>query len=146
VRLESFQSHRMSQSFTVRYNAWHGAFVFDRHVYNSTGDPVGTKLYVGNLPFSATENDIASLFEKAGKVASVRAVMDRETGRFKGFCFVEMESKEDADKAIEMFNGSELNNRPMVVNPARPPEPRNNNRGGFGGGNNRNNDRRPTRY
>lgn len=109
---------------------------------------MGTKLYVGNLPFSATENDIASLFEKAGKVASVRAVMDRETGRFKGFCFVEMETKEDADKAIEMFNGSELNNRPMVVNPARPPEPRN--RGGANGGGyrDRNNDRqgRPPRY
>lgn len=111
----------------------------------TSGDAVGTKLYVGNLPFSATENDIASLFEKAGKVESVRAVMDRETGRFKGFCFVEMQTKEDADKAIEMFNGSELNNRPMVVNPARPPEPRNH-RGGFNGGQRGDRQGRPTRY
>ena len=104
---------------------------------NSTGDPVGIKLYVGNLPFSVTENEIANLFVTAGKVDSVRAVMDRETGRFKGFCFVEMGTQQDADKAIEMFNGSELNNRPMVVNPARPPEQRSNSRGGYNGGGNR---------
>ncbi|BBH53403.1 RNA recognition motif domain-containing protein [Fluviispira sanaruensis] len=107
--------------------------MLDRHLFNSTGDPVGTKLYVGNLPFSVSENDVASLFEKAGNVASVRAVMDRETGRFKGFCFVEMGTEAEAQQAISMFNGSELNGRPMIVNEARPPEPRNN-RGGFGGG------------
>jgi RNA recognition motif-containing protein len=141
--MNDFRATECLKVYNVRYNAWHGAFVFDRHVYNSTGDPV--KLYVGNLPFSATENDIASLFEKAGKVVSVRAVMDRETGRFKGFCFVEMESKEAADEAIKMFNGSELNNRPMVVNPARPPEPRNT-RGGFGGGHRGERQGRPPRY
>jgi cold-inducible RNA-binding protein len=106
---------------------------------------VGTKLYVGNLPFSATESDITNLFGKAGTVASCRAVMDRETGRFKGFCFVEMSSSEEAQKAISMFNGTELNNRPMIVNEARPPEPRRD-RGGYKDGGRSDRGGRPPRY
>lgn len=112
--------------------AW--GFSVYRHWYNSTGDPVGTKLYVGNLPFSVSENDVASLFEKAGNVSSVRAVMDHDTGRFKGFCFVEMGTEAEAQQAISMFNGSDLNGRPMIVNEARPREPRHGGRGGFNGG------------
>ena len=77
------------------------------------------KVYVGNLPFRTTEEDLASLFSQIGAVESVSIIVDRETGRSKGFGFVAM-SAEDADKAIEQFNGYELSGRPLTVNEARP--------------------------
>lgn len=89
-----------------------------------------TKIYVGNLPYNVGEEDLRSLFAQAGGVASVALIKDRETGRSKGFAFVEMSSKEDAEKAISMFNGYQLNDRPLTVNIARPREE---SRGGFGG-------------
>ncbi len=79
-----------------------------------------TKLYVGNLPYTATETELTTLFSKAGTVKSVTLITDRETGRSKGFGFVEMENDADAQKAISMLNGTELGNRSLTVNIARP--------------------------
>jgi RNA recognition motif-containing protein len=88
------------------------------------------KLYVGNLPFSATEQDLEDLFGQAGRVFSASIITDRETGRSRGFGFVEMETQEAADAAISQFNGYQFDGRAVVVNEARPKE----SRGGFGGG------------
>src|SRR5215212_7209100 len=93
------------------------------------------KIYVGNLSYQTTENDLTSLFEQAGQVDSVSIITDRDTGRSKGFGFVEM-GNEDADKAIAQFNGTEVNGRALTVNEARPREERSGGggRGGYGGG------------
>lgn len=82
------------------------------------------KLYVGNLPYSTSEDDLRALFSRAGAVASVAIIKDRETGRSKGFAFVEMGNQSDGEKAIQMFNGYTLNNRQLTVNQARPREER----------------------
>ncbi len=96
------------------------------------------KLYVGNLSFQTTNEDLQQLFAQAGTVESVNVIEDRETGRSRGFGFVEMASNEDGQKAIEQFNGKEFNGRNLNVNEARPREERGNRgggggRGGFGG-------------
>ena len=93
---------------------------------------MGNKLYVGNLPYSATNESLAETFAAFGSVTSARIAMDRDTGRSKGFGFVEMSSDEEAEACIEKLNGSDLGGRTIVVNEARPPQPREN-RGGFGG-------------
>ena len=80
------------------------------------------KLYVGNLSFSTTEQDLRTLFSQAGSVKSVDLIMDHQTGRSKGFAFVTMNSQEEAEKAIQMFNGKELNTRTLKVNIAQPKE------------------------
>ena len=77
------------------------------------------KLYVGNLSFQTTEGDLDNLFAQAGEVESVRIITDRDTGRSRGFGFVEM-SEENAEKAISQFNGTELDGRALTVNEARP--------------------------
>ena len=87
------------------------------------------KIYVGNLSYQTTENDISNLFGQVGEVESANIITDRDTGRSKGFGFVEM-GNEDADKAIAQFNGTELNGRSITVNEARPREDRGGNRGG----------------
>ncbi len=92
---------------------------------------MGKKLYVGNLPFSATESAVSDLFSQIGGVDSVRLITDRDSGRSKGFGFVEMASDEDAEKAISELNGKEFEGRALTVNEARPQEPRS---GGGGGG------------
>lgn len=93
------------------------------------------KLYVGNLPFSAEEQQLTELFGADGRqVASVRILSDRETGRSRGFGFVEMATPEDAQKAIEALNGHEFMGRPLTVNEAREQAPRSGGGGGFGGG------------
>jgi len=89
------------------------------------------KLYVGNLPFSATEEELRTLFEQAGQVATVDVIKDRDTGRSKGFAFVAMGSQSEAEKAISMFNGYHMENREIKVNLARPREE--SGRGGYGG-------------
>jgi len=91
------------------------------------------KLYVGNLSFQTSSDDLNQLFAQAGTVESAAVVEDRETGRSRGFGFVEMSSKEEAAKAIEQFNGKEVNGRNLNVNEAKPREDRGN-RGGGGGG------------
>jgi len=91
------------------------------------------RIYVGNLSYQTTENDLSTLFEQVGQVESVNIITDRDTGRSKGFAFVEM-SSEDADKAIAQFNGTELDGRALTINEARPREERSGGRGGYGGG------------
>ncbi len=83
-----------------------------------------SKLYVGNLPYNTTEDDLRNLFGQAGTVKSASVIKDRETGRSKGFGFVEMETEAEAQQAISQFNGYSMGGRPLKVNPARPPEPR----------------------
>ncbi|MDX6711257.1 MAG: hypothetical protein QOH96_2273 [Blastocatellia bacterium] len=88
------------------------------------------KLYVGNLAFQTSSEDLQQLFAQAGTVESASVVEDRETGRSRGFGFVEMSSKEEGEAAIAQFNGKEVNGRNLTVNEAKPRE----NRGGGGGG------------
>jgi RNA recognition motif-containing protein len=91
---------------------------------------MGRRLYVGNLPYSATEEQLTELFGRAGKVDNVRVMRDMATGRARGFAFVEMASDDDAQKAINEFHEHQMEGRALVVNEARPkPEG-----GGFGGG------------
>lgn len=94
---------------------------------------MGKKLYVGNLPFSADDQALVDIFTQSGTVASAKVIVDRETGRSKGFGFVEMSTDAEAIKAVEQFNGADYDGRPMTVNEARPMEPRAP-RTGFGGG------------
>jgi len=91
------------------------------------------KLYVGNLSFQTSSEDLQQLFSQAGTVESATVVEDRDTGRSRGFGFVEMASKEEGEKAIEQFNGTDLGGRNLTVNEARPREDRGG-RGGGGGG------------
>jgi RNA recognition motif-containing protein len=93
---------------------------------------MSTKLYVGNLSFNTSNEDLQDLFGQAGTVESVNIVEDRDTGRSRGFGFVEMSSKEEATAAIEQLNGKEIDGRSLTVNEARPREERS---GGGGGGN-----------
>ena len=92
---------------------------------------MGKKLYVGNLSYSTTEDQIRQLFAQTGEVESVSLITDRETGRAKGFGFVEMSTEEAATEAIKRFNGFTIDNRALTVNEARPREERS---GGDGGG------------
>jgi cold-inducible RNA-binding protein len=94
---------------------------------------MGKKLYVGNLPFSTTDQDLNEMFAQAGQVTSAKVIMDRDSGRSKGFGFVEMANDAEADAAISKFNGQQMNGRAIVVNEARPMQPREGG-GGFGGG------------
>ena len=90
---------------------------------------MGTRLYVGNLPFNADEQQIRTLFEQGGRqVREVKLITDRETGRPRGFAFVEMGTQDDADSAIRSLNGQPFGGRPLTVNEARERE------GGGGGG------------
>jgi RNA recognition motif-containing protein len=93
------------------------------------------KLYVGNLAYTTTEEDLQALFIQAGAVKSVALIKDRDSGRSKGFAFVEMENQQDMQNAISMFNGKDFQGRDMSVSIARPREERGG--GGFGGGNRR---------
>jgi RNA recognition motif-containing protein len=98
-------------------------------------------IYVGNISYQTKEEDLVDLFSKAGAVDSARIIKDRETGRSKGFGFVEMPNDAEAKAAIEKFNGSEFGSRNITVNEAKPKEERPAGRGprsgGFGGGNRR---------
>lgn len=109
------------------------------------------KLYIGGLPYSTTSDELKEHFSKAGEVTSATIITDRESGRSRGFGFVEMPNDEEAMKAIEEFNGKDFGGRTLIVNEARPMDadrPRQNfrnnrgnfgggGRGGYGGGNNR---------
>lgn len=103
------------------------------------------KLYVGNLSYSVTQEQLENLFAQAGEVTEASIITDRDSGRSKGFGFVEMSTEEEAQEAISKFNGYSLDNRTLTVNEARPREERPRNRdnrdsygGGSGGGNRRN--------
>lgn len=103
------------------------------------------EIFVGNLPFEVTQEEIASAFGKFGELAGVKMLTDRETGRFRGIAFVTMNDAEQATAAIKELNGADLGGRPMRVDESKPRESRpsgnrggfRGNRGGFGGGNGR---------
>ena len=99
---------------------------------------MGKKLYVGNLPFAATDESLQEIFSQIGTVTSAKVIIDRDSGRSKGFGFVEMSTDGEAADAISRFNGAEFEGRPMTVSEARPMAPREGGggggRGGFGGG------------
>ena len=94
---------------------------------------MGKKLYVGNLPYSVTESALRELFAQAGEVSTVSIITDRDTGRVKGFAFVEMAEDEAAQKAISLINGKTLDERAITVAEARPQAPRSDFGGGYGG-------------
>ncbi|HAV64369.1 MAG TPA: RNA-binding protein [Verrucomicrobiales bacterium] len=98
---------------------------------------MSTKLFVGNLAFKVTENDLQTIFSEYGTVSEALVMLDRQTGRSRGFGFVTMESAEAAQAATEALNGSQYEGRPLTVNEARPREerpPRREGGGGYGGG------------
>ena len=95
---------------------------------------MGNKLYVGNLPYSVRDNDLQQQFGEYGNVTSAKVMMERDTGRSKGFGFGEMGSDAEAQAAIEGLHGKDMGGRALVVNEARPMEPRPPRSGGFGGG------------
>lgn len=100
---------------------------------------MASKLFVGSLAFAVTDEQLEDFFKQAGNVVSAKVIIDRDTGRSKGFGFVEMSSDEEAKAAIDQLNGKELEGREIAVNEARPQQPRENrsygggNRGGYDG-------------
>lgn len=95
---------------------------------------MATRLYVGNLPFNTTENELQELFSQAGAVQEVMLMQDKFTGKSRGFAFVTMASDQDAQNAISQINGKTIDGRALTVNEARPREPRPPGGGGGGGG------------
>ena len=115
------------------------SIVFARFFKTGEVKVMATKLYVGGLPYSTQEDALKELFAQAGSVVSAVIIMDKMSGRSKGFGFVEMSSQDEAAKAISMFNDQEFEGRKLTVNEARPMEARpprtgGNDRGGYGGG------------
>ena len=96
---------------------------------------MGRKLYVGNLPYSATQESLQGTFSQCGEVDSVNVITDQGTGQSKGFAFVEMSSDSEAQKAIQELNGASIDGREIKVNEAKPKAPRDNRGGGGGRGN-----------
>ena len=95
---------------------------------------MGKKVYVGNLEYATTDQDLTKMFEPYGTVQSAQVIMDRDTGRSKGFGFVEMGSDAEAQTAIAALNGKEVEGRALTVNEARPKTEGGGGRGGYGGG------------
>src|SRR5947209_10201736 len=95
---------------------------------------MGKKLYVGNLGYGVTDGDLAKMFEAHGTVESAQVIMDRDTGRSKGFGFVEMKTDQEAQAAIAALNGQDAGGRPLTVNEARPKTEGGRGGGGYGGG------------
>src|SRR5437762_4681881 len=95
-----------------------------KRTINSLGNKMAKRLYVGNLSFQVTEADLSELFAQVGSVDSVKLITDRDTGRSKGFAFVEMSDDSAAEQAISKFNGTDFNGRNLTVNEARPMEKR----------------------
>jgi cold-inducible RNA-binding protein len=133
IRTWSFDRYRFAEANPIR-----SFFLFpkgERYISMST------KLYVGNLTFQTTSQDLQELFTQAGTVQSANVVEDRDTGRSRGFAFVEMSTQDEATSAIEQFNGKQVGGRALKVNEAKPRENRGGgsgrgfggNRGGFGG-------------
>src|SRR5205807_6116001 len=123
-----FDRYRFAEARSVRKASFHSQK--ERYICMST------KLYVGNLAFQTTSQELQELFAQAGTVESASVVEDRDTGRSRGFAFVEMSTKEEATAAIDQFNGKELSGRALKVNEAKPRENRSGGgggRGGFGG-------------
>ena len=117
-----------SDSLRPKAGTFRSVFLF------ATSAVMSNRLYVGNLPYSAVDASLIDHFSQAGTVVDAKIINDRETGRSRGFGFVEMGSDEEAQKAIEMFNGNEMDGRKLVVNEARPREEGGGGRDGRGGG------------
>jgi RNA recognition motif-containing protein len=98
---------------------------------------MATKLFVGNLSFQSTDSDLSDLFSQIGAVASATIIMDKMTGKSRGFGFVEMTTNQEAQQAVERLNGTQLHGRALTVNEAKPQESRGGGGRSFGGGNNR---------
>ena len=135
IRTWSFDRYRFAEAHPIR------SFFFHSHK-GERYISMSTKLYVGNLAFQTTNQELEQLFGQAGTVQSASVVEDRDTGRSRGFAFIEMSSQEEATSAIEQFNGKEVGGRALKVNEAKPRENRagggrgfSNNRGGGYGGN-----------
>src|SRR5437773_5558651 len=122
IRTWSFDRYRFAEANPIR--SFFASQKGERYICMST------KLYVGNLAFQTTSQELQELFAQAGTVESASVVEDRDTGRSRGFAFVEMSTKEEATAAIDQFNGKEVGGRALKVNEAKPRE----NRGGGGGG------------
>ncbi len=105
-----------------------------RLIFICVSTTMAKKLYVGNLPYSTNDASLKEMFAEAGTVETATIIIDKMSGRSKGFGFVEMETKEEADKAIEMFNDKEYEGRKLTVNVARPMESRPARNGGYGNG------------
>ena len=95
---------------------------------------MGTKLYVGGLPYSTTEQQLSELFAPQGSVTSAKVITDKFTGQSRGFGFVEMSTEDEAQKAISALNGTQMDGRTITVNEAKPQEKRSGGGGGYGGG------------
>lgn len=93
---------------------------------------MSTKLYVGNLPYSATDESLTQAFSEFGTVTSAKVIIDRDSGRSKGFAFVEMSSRDEAQKSISQMNGVQFDGRAINVSEAKPQAPRTGGGGGFG--------------
>jgi uncharacterized membrane protein YgcG len=140
-RSYSIESTNPTLRSTYRFSgvklAFDASFVFPKNQRNKGKNIMSMKLYVGNLSFETNNQDLLELFAQSGSVQSANIVEDRETGRSRGFGFVEMASKEEGEAAIEALNGQEVNGRALKVNEAKPREDRGGGgggRGGYGGG------------
>jgi cold-inducible RNA-binding protein len=117
----------------IRRQCFREVMLFTEPDHSTPGElQMEYKLYVGNLSYTTSETDLQTLFAEAGAVKSVALIKDRDSGRSKGFAFVEMENQKDMQNAISMFNGKEFQDRALAVSAARPREERSG--GGFGGG------------
>ena len=117
----------------LKSNSYFGPKYFTRLLTLCWSFFIATKLYVGNLPYTAKEESLKEHFSSAGSVASVKIIIDRETGRSKGFGFVEMESDDGAQSAVSQLDGQEFEGRSLRVSEAKP-QPERESRGGGGGG------------
>jgi RNA recognition motif-containing protein len=136
LRSRSFESIRTWSFDRYRFAEVHPIRSFFSFPKQGKGISMSTKLYVGNLAFQTTSQELQELFAQAGTVESASVVEDRETGRSRGFAFVEMSTAEEATSAIDQFNGKEVGGRALKVNEAKPRENRSGGGGGrgFGGG------------
>src|SRR5207249_9529800 len=112
---------------------WADGFAARQRAVARKGFVMAKNIYVGNLVWDATQDDLYNLFQEHGKVTRAQVIMDRETGRSRGFGFVEMENDSEADKAVDALNGADFRGRPLTVNEANPWEDRGGG-GGAGGG------------